>query len=149
MRADQLGLILENLSYRQKEVLKGIFQGQGDLDIAKKLNISEDTVRKHIAELYKKLEIKAPRSLKRQKLRNFLINNHRSLSYFFSSEEDRELLRQISLILSTIDKQQKHSLSKFLEDLKEVETPIKITTLMIIAKQHLSGMAQGTEKLIF
>jgi len=45
------------LSHRQKEIYKLIIEGNTNKDIANTLNISESTVKQHISELFRKLEV--------------------------------------------------------------------------------------------
>jgi len=48
---------LDALSDREREVLGLICEGRGDVDMAKTLGLSENTVRNHIASLYRKIGV--------------------------------------------------------------------------------------------
>lgn len=48
---------IETLSPREKELLELVVRGTPNKDIAKKLNISENTVRNHIANIFGKLKV--------------------------------------------------------------------------------------------
>jgi DNA-binding NarL/FixJ family response regulator len=49
--------IVPNVSVRERQILDLICQGLGDDAIAKRLNLSKNTVRNHSASLYRKLDV--------------------------------------------------------------------------------------------
>ncbi|MCJ2044048.1 helix-turn-helix transcriptional regulator [Methylobacterium sp. J-078] len=55
--ADHADGIVPNVSVRERQILDLICQGLGDDAIAKRLNLSKNTVRNHSASLYRKLDV--------------------------------------------------------------------------------------------
>ena len=49
---------LKRLSHREFEILQELFRGKLNKEIACALYISEDTVKKHLKSIYKKLEVR-------------------------------------------------------------------------------------------
>ena len=49
--------IVPNVTVRERQILDLICQGLGDDAIAKRLNLSKNTVRNHAAALYRKLDV--------------------------------------------------------------------------------------------
>lgn len=137
MDASKVLEILESMSFRQQQVLERIFQGKKDGEIARELVISEETVRKHLVEIYKKFSIKVEKKLMRQKLHLFIIEHQQVFSVFFSSQQDRELLQQIIYILAKIDKDQKQFLKKFLSDIKDSEIKTKLANLIAATSKKI------------
>ena len=56
-RGEQHATELDSLTRREKEMLRFICQGRGDVRIAEALRLSQNTVRNHIASLYRKLQV--------------------------------------------------------------------------------------------
>lgn len=54
----QTAKITKELSQRQKELIKLIIEGNSNKDIAKKLYLSEKTIKNNLSELYKKIGVK-------------------------------------------------------------------------------------------
>lgn len=63
----------EQLSHREREVLKLVAQGERNRDIAKYLSLSEKTVEKHRSNLMKKLDLHSAAQLTTYAIRNGLI----------------------------------------------------------------------------
>jgi DNA-binding CsgD family transcriptional regulator len=53
----EASLDVDLLTHREREVLGLICEGHSDLEMSKKLNLSENTVRNHIASLYRKIGV--------------------------------------------------------------------------------------------
>ena len=51
-------MLLDRLTSREKEILAMVSRGLGNVDIAKKLVISDKTVRNHVSSIYRKLRVK-------------------------------------------------------------------------------------------
>jgi DNA-binding CsgD family transcriptional regulator len=56
-KSPDLSSDLEALTEREREVLGLICQGLSDIDMSKKLNLSQNTVRNHVASLYRKIGV--------------------------------------------------------------------------------------------
>ena len=60
---EHLDLASANLSTREKDVLQEILNGKGNPEIADALFISPNTVKKHVAQIYKKMGVKSRHEL--------------------------------------------------------------------------------------
>ncbi len=72
------------LTKRESEIVEEIILGKNNLEIGKKLYISENTVKKHINNLYKKIGITT-----RSQLMTIYYNNIPSLDYMIDKTEDK------------------------------------------------------------
>lgn len=57
-RLDDEALLLEGLSIREKEILRLLFDGHSNADVAKRACVSENTVKWHLQNIYSKLNVK-------------------------------------------------------------------------------------------
>lgn len=107
MEADWFVKTLENLSIRKQEVLRLVAEGKKDSDIAKTLDISDETVRQHISRMYSAFELDAPKRKLRQRFHALLRDNQDTLNTFFNRREDIELQDKISVIIRAMDSDDK------------------------------------------
>jgi DNA-binding CsgD family transcriptional regulator len=115
MNEDEFNEKIESLTAQPQAVLKRLFEGKKDFEIARQLFISDETVRKHIQSIYVTFNINVPKKKMRQSLHALLEAHQSILAEFFNQKEDHELIVFFSNVVHSLPSKLKKDLVRYLK----------------------------------